>query len=99
MTKSTDPNRRPALDTEMWTRRWMAENFDDLGPLGQKFASRLLLRGATLQEATIHFVADAIEAQIPWDKLTDFEQCLDRQCNEAHARWKKREGHGTRSQK
>ena len=74
-------------DDEMWNRDWMAQHFDELGPLGQKFASDLLL-GATIREATSRHALAAIEASIPWSEMTDFEKCIHRKCREGYERWK-----------
>lgn len=78
-------------DDEMWTRKWMSQHFAELGPLGQKFAT-YLQEGCSIQEATMRHTMDAMEAQTPWDELTEFEQLIHHKMEENYKAWKAGEG-------
>lgn len=75
-------------DDEMWKTAWMREHFDELGPLGQKFADDLF-RGRSIQKAMLQHTVDAIKAQIAWEELADFEQCIHRKMEAGYRNWRR----------
>jgi hypothetical protein len=81
------PHASEADIDRMWNLPWMTAHRDELGRFGSKIL-QWLEEGVSVREIFVRHSAETIEANVPWNDLTDFERMFHRVGLEGLERWR-----------